>query len=179
MSMAISYVEDLARYYMKKGYLVSQNIQFRLPRGERRVAGWSDIDVFALAPGESIIVNCKSFLGTKSAEKMASDLVRWFDNAFSFLQESEKYRCWVQGTKVRKVVFVDVSVLKAERILQEKGIEVVRYEDILTELIGLLREELDARGEGRIGKEEDPLLRMLVAMIGKGFISEGKLSSLS
>lgn len=176
--MAISYVEDLAaRYYMKKGYLVSQNIQFRLPKGEKKVAGWSDIDVFALAPGESIIVNCKGFLGIKSAEKIASDLAGWFDNAIAFLQESEKYRWWVQGTKVRKVVFVDTSVLKAERLLQEKGIEVVRYEDILRELIRLLREELAGKEKGRIGKEEDPLLRMLVAMIGKGFINEEKLSS--
>ena len=74
---------------MKKGYLVSQNIQFRLPKGEKKVAGWSDIDVFALAPGESIIVNCKSFLGTKSTEKMASDLGEWFDNAVRFLQKYE------------------------------------------------------------------------------------------
>ena len=82
---------------------------------------------------------------------MVSDLIRWFDHAVRFLQESEKYRWWLQGTKVRKVVFVDISVLKAERLLQEKGIEVVRYEDVLRELIGLLREELDAWGEGRIG----------------------------
>jgi hypothetical protein len=178
--VAISYVEDLAaRYYMKKGYLVSQNIQFRLPRGEKKVAGWSDIDVFALARGESIIVNCKSGLGFKGAEKVANDLVEWFDNAVRFLQVSEKYRWWVQGTKIRKVIIVDWSVRKAERLLQETGIEVKLYEDILRELIGLLREELDARGEGRVGKEEDPLLRMLVAMIGKGFISEEKLSNLS
>jgi len=91
--MAISYVEDLAaRYYMKKGYLVSQNIQFRLPKEGKKVTGWSDIDVFALAPGEAIIVNCKSFLGTKRAEEIASDLDRWFDNAIAFLQESDKYR---------------------------------------------------------------------------------------
>ena len=149
--MAISYVEDLAaRYYMKKGYLVSQNIQFRLPKGEKKVAGWSDIDV-----------------------------VEWFDNAVRFLQGSEKYRWWVQGTKIRKVIIVDWSVRKAERLLQEAGIEVKLYEDILRELIGLLKEELDAKGGGKIGKEEDPLLRMLVAMIGKGFINEEKLSSLS
>jgi len=149
--VAISYVEDLAaRYYMKKGYLVSQNIQFRLPKGEKKVAGWSDIDV-----------------------------VEWFDNAVRFLQGSEKYRWWVQGTKIRKVIIVDWSVRKAERLLQEAGIEVKLYEDILRELIGLLKEELDAKGGGKIGKEEDPLLRMLVAMIGKGFINEEKLSSLS
>jgi hypothetical protein len=70
-------------------------------------------------------------------------------------------------------------VRKAERLLQEAGIEVRLYEDILRELIGLLREELVAKGKGKIGKEEDPLLRMLVAMITKGFISEEKLSSLS
>ncbi len=178
--MAISYVEDLAaRYYMKKGYLVSQNIQFRLPKEGKTVAGWSDIDVFALAPGESIIVNCKGFLGTKRAEKMANDLNRWFDNAITFLQESEKYRWWVQGTRIRKVIIVDWSVQKTERLLREAGIEVKLYEDILRELIGLLREELAAKGEGRIGKEEDPLLRMLVAMITKGFISEEKPSCLS
>jgi hypothetical protein len=110
---------------------------------------------------------------------VASDLVEWFDNAVRFLQGSEKYRWWVQGTKIRKVIIVDWSVRKAERLLQEAGIEVKLYEDILRELIGLLKEELDAEGGGKIGKEEDPLLRMLVAMIGKGFISEEKLSSLS
>jgi hypothetical protein len=164
---------------MKKGYLVSQNIQFRLPKGERKVAGWSDIDVFALGPGESVIVSCKSGLGFKKSEEVAKDLARWFDNAFRFLQRSEKYRLWVQGTRVRKVVIVDWSVPKAEKLLQEEGIEVKFYGDILEELIGLLKEEIDARGKGRIGKEEDPLLRMLVAMITKGFISEEKLSSLS
>lgn len=106
-------------------------------------------------------------------------MARWFDNAFRFLQRSEKYGLWVQGTRVRKVVIVDWSVSKAEKLLQEEGIEVKFYGDILEELIGLLKEEIDARGKGRIGKEEDPLLRMLVAMITKGFISEEKLSSLS
>ena len=68
--MPLSYVEEVAtRYFMKK-YLVNQNIWFYRSKEEtgKRVSGWSDIDLFALKPEECLVIQCKSFLGTKKAE---------------------------------------------------------------------------------------------------------------
>lgn len=168
--MTLGYVEDLtAKYFMKQGYLVNQNVWFQVPKklSGKGVAGWSDIDIFALAPGESLIIQCKSFIGTEKAEIISQKIIKWFEYVIDFLQKDDMYRHWIQGTKMRKILVVDWTVKKAETILKANGIEILYYEDLLKKLIRLLK-----KGEKRKGKEDDPTLRMLCAMIDKGIINK-------
>ena len=172
--MALGYVEDLtAKYFMKKGYLVNQNIWFQVPKelSGKGVSGWSDIDVFALAPGESLVIQCKSFIGTEKAEIISQKIAQWFGYAVDFLQKDNMYRHWIQGTKMRKILVVDYSVKKTEKMLEGKNIEILYYGDVLKGLIKII-EEGRREGKGLIGKEDDPTLRMLGAMIDKGMINK-------
>lgn len=92
--MSISYVEDLTlRYFKKKGYLTIPNIQFQLDK-ERigtKVSGWSDIDLLAIDHKEIVVIQCKSFIGTKKAELISADIITWFDNAIHYLKKDEMW----------------------------------------------------------------------------------------
>ncbi len=173
--MVQSYVEDLTeKYYMKKGYLVNRNIWFKIPKEKtgKKVSGWSDIDIFALAPGEVVVVQCKSFIGTQKAEESAKGIITQFEYAINFLKSDDVYRFWLQGTKIKKVLVVDYTVKKAEKILKEAGIEIISYNNILRDLLSLLKKEQSKYMGQIIGKEEDKTLRLLIAMINKKFISK-------
>lgn len=167
--MALGYVEELVlRYFDKKDYLVFPNIRFQLKkeRTGKKVAGWSDIDLIALSPKELIIVQCKSFLGTKKAVKIANELKDWFDNAVDFLQEDTNWRYWLKGRTIKKYLVVDFSIKRTESILQQKGVRIFYYEELLKELLKILKS-----GERRKGKEDDAIIRLLCAMIDKKMIN--------
>lgn len=86
--MPTSYVDEIiVRYLMKKSYLISQGIWFQMPKEKtgKKVSGWSDIDILAVKPNESpLIIQCKSFLGTGSYDKVVRDVIEWFKNAMNF-----------------------------------------------------------------------------------------------
>ena len=167
--MALSYVEELAlRYFEKSGYLVFPNIRFQLKREwtGKKVSGWSDIDMIALKPDELVIVQCKSFLGTKKGEDIANDVINWFKYAELFLRENNKWKVWLDKRKIRKCLIVDYTVKKVEPILNSSGIEVLYYNRMLTELLRMLKE-----GEVRKGKEDDVIIRLLCAMIDKDMLN--------
>ncbi len=66
---------------------------------------------------------------------------------------------------------------KTEEELENNGIEVWKYEEKLKELLEKLRseqKELAKKRQGRIGKEEDTLLRILSDMIRRGIIKMKK-----
>lgn len=178
--MPKSYVDEIViRYLMKEGYLISQGIWFQLPReksGKRSSGGsWSDIDIFAVKPGEPpLIIQCKSFSGTKKAEKVVEEVITWFNNAVEFLKNSD-YKKWAPDEKYKKVFLVDASVKKIEEGLRKKDVEVWNYKDILNKLLKKLKVEQEQLKEGRIGKEEDVLLRVFSDMVRRGLINEKKL----
>ncbi len=173
--MVRGYVEELAlRYFMKKGYLVTQNIWFQIPKEEsgKKVAGWSDIDLLAINEREVLVVQCKSFLGTGAAEKVYRNVSEWFGYAENFIRNDDRYSRWLNGKSLEKILVVDWGVRKTEEMLREEGITIIKYDTMLRELLSILKREMDGRGAGRIGKEEDPIMRLLVSMIQKGMIRE-------
>lgn len=89
------------------------------------------------------------------------------------------YKNWAPNGEYKKVFVVDASVKKTEKELKEKGIEVWSYKDILKKLLEKLKEEQEKiakeKGPGRIGKEEDTLLRIFSDMLRRGIINEQKL----
>jgi len=183
--MPTSYVDEIViRYLMKEGYLVSQGIWFQLPKEKtgKKVSSWSDIDIFAVKPGKPpLIIQCKSFSGTKKSEEFVKKVLFWFESAENFLKNSD-YKKWAPDGNYRKVFVVDISVKKTEEKLKKKGIEVWNYKDILDKLLKKLKEEqkeLKRRGEGIIGMEEDVLLRIFSDMIRRGLIKEEKLENSS
>jgi hypothetical protein len=172
--MPKSYVDEIViRYLMKEGYLISQGIWFPLPKEKtgKKVSGWSDIDIFAVKPNEpSLVIQCKSFLGTEKSTKIIENVINWFNNAIDFLKNSD-YKDWVLNENYRKVLVVDYSVKKTEEELKKHGIEIWKYEDILKKLLKKLKEEQERlQKKGRIGKEEDVLLRVFSDMVRRNLI---------
>ncbi len=176
--MPKSYVEEVAiRYLKKKGYLVLEGIWFKLKKEKtgKKVSGWSDIDIFAVKCGAPpLIIQCKSFSGTKKWEDVVEKVVKWFEFAEGYLKDSP-YKDWVKGKEYKKVFIVDVSVKKIDKKLKEKGIEVWYYKDILKKLLVELKEEQSKLDRGRIGKEEDVLLRILSDMLRQNLINKKKI----
>ncbi len=176
--MPKSYVDEIvARYLMKKGYLVSQGIWFPLDKQNtgKKVSGWSDIDIFAVKYGEpSLIIQCKSFSGTENSEKVVEKIINWFNNALGYLKNHPYYSDWVKDNQYKKVFVVNTSIRKTEKKLRESGIEVWSYKDILNKLLKELKNEQktlkEEKGPGIIGKEEDILLRILSDMINREII---------
>ena len=69
--MPTSYVDEIvARFYLLKGYFISQGVWFMLGKKKGNKQGnWTDIDILAINHEELLIIQCKSFLGTGKAEK--------------------------------------------------------------------------------------------------------------
>jgi len=176
--MPISYVDEIvSRYLMKEGYLISQGIWFQVPKEKRgkKVSGWSDIDIFAVKPNEPpLVIQCKSFSGTEKSTKIIEKVINWFDDAIEFLKNSD-YKNWAPNGIYRKVFVVDYSVRKIEEGLKRNEIEVWKYEDILKKLLKKLNEEQKRLLPGRIGKEEDTLLRIFSDMVRRKLINEKEL----
>jgi len=180
--MPKSYVDEIViRYLMKEGYLISQGIWFQLAKVKtgKKVSGWSDIDIFAVKPNEPpLIIQCKSFSGTEKSAKIVEKVITWFNNAEEFLKNSD-YKKWAPNGKYKRVFVVDFSVKKTEQELRKKNVEVWNYKDILNKLLKKLKAEqeklIKEKGQGRIGKEEDALLRIFSDMIRRRLLNEEKL----
>ena len=177
--MARSYVEEIAlRYYQKAGYMVMPNVLFFIPRERtgKKVSGWSDIDILAYRPGELLIIQCKSFLGTRKDEEIVSEIKEWFDEAFDFCRSNEPYSKLLEEAEkaggVKKVLVVDCAQPKrAIKMLKEAGIEVVLLDELIRRLFELVEEHIKQakrRGTGAVGKEEDLLLRFVMKLIMMG-----------
>ena len=174
--MPISYVDEVVtRYLMKDGYVITKGIWFSLPREKtgKKVSGWSDIDIFAVKPNKpSLIVQCKSFLGTESSEKIVRKILIWFEYAINFLKNDKFYKGWLSNNP-QKILVVDHSVIKTEEKLKKYGIDIWHYEDKLKELLRHLKEkDDDYKEKGQRGKEEDTLLRIIADMIRRRMISK-------
>ena len=173
--MPKSYVDEIiVRYLMKEGYLISQGgLVFITERKNRKkVSGWSDIDIFAVRPDEPpLVIQCKSFSGTEKSTKIVERVTNWFNNAIEFLENSD-YKKWALNGEYRKIFVVDYSVKKTEEELKKNGIEVWKYMDILKKLLKKLKKEQERLPQGRIGKEEDTLLRIFSDMVRRGLINE-------
>jgi hypothetical protein len=168
--VSLGYVEELAvRYFRKKGYLVHTNIWFQLKkeRTKKKVAGWSDIDMLALSNSEALVVQCKSFLGTKKSESIVKELIAWFENAEDYLKNDSHWKQWIDSRSLKRCLVIDTSVKKTEKKLKENNVEVMHYSSLLTELIDMLRSP-----EIRKGKEDDPIVRLLCALIDKNLLKK-------
>lgn len=166
-------MEELAlAYYMKKGYLVSRGVRFQYPKKKtgKSVAGWSDIDILALALGEVLIIQCKSFLGTEKSKEVARKITDHFTYAFEFLNTSEQYKPWLHGTRIRKILVVDYTVRETEKRLKDKDIEILYLANIVREMLQILKSK-------KGGKEDNILIRTLKFMIESGFIKEETLTT--
>lgn len=173
--MSLGYVEELAsRYYLKRGYLVIPNTRFQLDKAKtgKKVSGWSDIDLLAISQSEVLIIQCKSFLGTKRASAIARDIIDWFDYALNYLKKDETWSVWLSGRETKRILVVDCSVSKAEDILKQNDIEIHLYDDLLKELLQKL-----VSGDWRKGKEDDGVIRLLCAMIDKKLIDTRNLTT--
>jgi len=101
----------------------NEHIWFPLAKEKtgKKVSGWSDIDIFAVKPGEPpLIIQCKSFSGTEKSAKIVEKVISWFNNAVEFLKESD-YKKWAPNESYKKIFVVDASVKKTEEELKKKN----------------------------------------------------------
>ena len=165
--MSKGYVEELAlRYYQKKGYLVTQNIPFQLKKSEtgKKVSGWTDIDLLAINQKEMLIIQCKSFLGTTKAEESSKALINWFEITKKFLSKDDQWKAWVDKRIVKRVLVIDCRTPKTEKLLQDEGVDIVRYSEIVKELFRELADET------KYVKEDDIILRFMSALVYSGIV---------
>jgi len=170
----LGYVEELAvRYFQKKGYIVQSNIWFQLKkeRTKKKVAGWSDIDMLALSSSEVLVVQCKAFLGTKKSETITTELIDWFENAKDYLKNDPHWKQWLDGRTLKRCLVIDHAVNKTAKQLKKKKIQIFRYDSMLRELVTMLRNP-----KIRKGKEDDPIIRLLCALIEKKMLKASKSS---
>jgi len=170
----LGYVEELAvRYFQKKGYIVQSNIWFQLKkeRTKKKVAGWSDIDMLALSKDEVLVIQCKAFLGTKKSETITTELIDWFENAEDYLKNDPHWKQWLDGRTLKRCLVIDHPVNKTAKRLKDKGVQIVRYDSLLTELVRMLISD-----EIRKGKEDDPIIRLLCALIDKKMLKASESS---
>jgi hypothetical protein len=173
--MPTSYVDEIVvRYLKKEHYLITQGIWFPLPKGKKQVGGWSDIDIFAVKPGEGpLIIQCKSFIGTEKSIEVVRKLDNWFDEALVFLKNSDFYAEWLTKDP-RKILVVDSSIKKTADSLKKLGIDVWDYHCVLDELIRILKSESDEKSSNIMGKEEDVLLRILFDLVREDLLKQYK-----
>lgn len=178
--MSTSYVEEVTkRYLVKEGYLVMQNVWFELDKKmtNKKVSGWSDIDILAIKTNEILLIQCKSFLGDKKHEDTFTKIITHFNNATVYLNNSP-YQEWLPGKTFRKICVVDTPVQITVQKLKENGIEIWLYEDLLIKILQKLQKEQEKMNKkGRIGKEDDLLLRVLTDLIRRDFIKKEKLQT--
>lgn len=168
--MPFGYVEELTmRYFEKDGYITMPNIRFQLDkeRTDKKVAGWSDIDLIAINEEEFAIVQCKSFLGTKKAQLIIKDIIEWFEHAIHYVNTDSTWNYWLKGRKIKKYLIIDFRTDKAVELIKKSksGIEVFYYNHLLTKLIQSLMNK-----DWRKGKEDDVIIRLLCSMIDNDMI---------
>lgn len=167
--MAISYVEDIAsEYYRIKGYLISRDVHYQVPKeiSKKRVSGWKDIDILALNEKEALIIECKGFTGTTKASEMYKKLLDGFRSAEEYYVKNMPL---FKDKKIRKVLVVDYSTKKLDDMLSKANIEIYRLENLMKDFLKILKPRLD---KCRMGKEEHPMTRTLLFLVKKGFLKE-------
>jgi len=167
--MSFGYVEELAlRYFDKINYLTVPNIRFQLKKEwtGKKIQGWSDIDLLAINQNEIIIVQCKTFIGTKKSEIISEEIISWFNYVVKYITCDEKWSTWANKRNIKKYLIVDSTVKCTEDNLKKNDIVIISYEKILIDLINLLKD-----GKSRKGKEDDIIIRLLCSLIDKHLLN--------
>lgn len=165
--MAISYVEDIAsEYYRLKGYLVSKDVHYQVPKAVsgKTAEGWKDIDVLALNEKEVLLVECKGFTGTMKADEMYKKLLNDFKSAEEYYV---KKSALLSDKKIKKILVVDYSTPKLDNMLVKGNIEIFHLNDLMKDFLRILKTRITTL---RMGKEEHPMTRTLLFLLAWGFL---------
>jgi len=168
-----NYIEQLVcEYYKTKGYLVFTNlwIPFDSERVRNReeskkyvAQSWTDVDVIARNNEEIKLIQVKA---TINSQTVAEKIVTYFDRVDNYLSKGlapdgkSDISWWTKGVKISKVViFEDKKSSKSYlKIMQEKGIETIHFEDIFK----LIYEYIEKK---RGYKEQTAVMRLLNYLI--------------
>ncbi|MHA1713433.1 MAG: hypothetical protein ACTSW4_05280 [Candidatus Ranarchaeia archaeon] len=164
--MVISYVEDIvSEFYRLQGYLITRDRAYKpdTPRQGKKQTGWKDIDVLAYNEDEVLIIECKSFTGDRSSDKMVDSLLKSFEDA----QQEVKTIPLLQEKPIRRLLVVDYPILKTNDRLKEQGVEIHLLKDIMTDFIRKLEGRIK---DNRLGREHHPTTRLILFLLQNGFI---------
>ncbi len=161
--MVVSYVEEIvSEYYRLKGYFISKDWKYRVPKEVtgKKVSGWKDIDVLAITDKEVLIIECKAFTGYRSSRETTKKLSEDFKQA----ERAIKNARLVGNKSIKKILVVDSSIKKVERNLKKRGIEVYLLEELMRNFLKLLRKVTTM--------QEHPMTRTLKYLVEHEFIQK-------
>ena len=162
--------------------MVLTNVDVPMPKtSSRSVKGHSDIDVLAISENEIVHIECEGWWGPPLSEesRRLEHLRERFDvaaveirNKFPFLAAY-----FEQPSKLRKVFVTSEKPLtsrggpweRLERFCNKHRIELKEVREVLADLITELRNRYPKRA-GIVGKEESFVTRLLIQLIGDGFL---------
>lgn len=159
--MLLRLTEDIAEgMFLLKGYITLRNVMIRAEK-----YGWTDIDVLAFNEKEIYIVQCKR--GSLNKEQ-ALKVVRWFKNAERRLRNEKPYSYLIEKMNLKiKKLYIAKYIRNEKNLLLENNIEVKKADEILKEVIKLIKQRLKEEFEGA---EPNYTLRLLTLLIQEEFI---------
>mgnify|MGYP001058188366 CR=1 FL=1 len=186
--MARGLTEELVlRHYRLQGYFVESDHQFKLRKGsDRKVGGWSDIDILAYNDKELVVCQCKSQLVNGSARAITADLKKWFSAAIKYLHgEKCPYSNIAEARPIRKEVVTFLFYaggpdrrLRIENGLARDDIALVDADEVIRDIFRLSRTklaELSKETPNAYGKELDPMLDLMKYLVYRRWLKEGLL----
>lgn len=173
--MGLSYTEELVSEYFKHlmegdraRYVVSEKVKYRGPKG----IGWSDIDVLAIGDKEVYIVETKQYAFRASKKESIKQISDSLDAAESFVRK----QYYAKDKRIKKFFVATETARPLEEELRRRGIESYRLDEIVKELLKILRKRIYPKWPKRIrsgrGKEESNVTRTLLMLLEAGLIKE-------
>lgn len=171
--MGLSFTEELVSEYYRhdldrKGrpkYLVSEHVQYQMPKRGVKVRGWHDIDILAIGQREIHIVQAKQYAVFENTTKESIiSLGEYFKDAEKFVRQNYA----AKNKKIRWVFVAESMSKNMHRELNRKGIKADWVKNVIKRFLQTLYErwepEYEKTGNISIGKEESNLTRLLLSL---------------
>jgi len=159
--MPLSLSEEVAElYYRKKGYFVTRNISYLARKRSKKQPGNMAIDILALRGKEAITVSCKR--GSLNAKQEEEEL-ETFELAKNHIISDPKWKSALEGCGIKKAYVAEYVTKHNKNHFKEHNVEVITLEEMIQELIQLLKEEMTPKM--LVGAEAEILPRILKFVI--------------
>jgi hypothetical protein len=166
--MVYSYVEEIAEAWCQNnGYLTHKDFPFRIKRKTSKQFGWSDIDVLAFKRGETLIINCKTWIHANDVKKILNDML----SAKAFIIDKSKEFAISKNIKLKFVIDVWSHGKKFDKEFKANSVERLDVKELIRQLlISLTRDYI--RRDHYFGKETNPINRLFISMAYNNLISD-------
>jgi len=168
--LILNFIETLTeQWLMKQGYLCVVRLPYwktkeKLGKGE---GGWGDLDVLAFKGDEVKLIECKTFLGTKAATKIISEIESDFEMAKEYILDHYPF---LRGKKLSYLVVAESpkNLTLYQKCVSKLNMEVISFGEVIKGMVGILSGQVEPFI--KVGKEEENMTRLLISLIQFGFL---------